>query len=42
MLMIGPADAHDVGGLGSYRPKWAQLMLMMLAVLGHIVRSRPS
>ena len=28
-----PADAHDAGCLGSSCPKYAQLMLMMLALM---------
>ena len=39
---LGPADAHDAGGLGLHGPKQAQLMCMMQAVWGQIVRSRPS
>ena len=31
-----PTDAHDAGGLGSLRPKCAQLKLMMLAVRGSL------
>ena len=39
---VRPADAHDAGGLGSLRPKYAQLMLMMLAVRGLCGQSTPS
>ena len=39
---LGPADAHDAGGLGSHRPNSAHLMLMMLAAGGHIVQTGPS
>ena len=31
---VGPADAHDVGCVGAFLPKYTQLMLMMLAVQG--------
>ena len=32
MSKVRPADAHDAGCLGVLCPKYAQLMLMMLAV----------
>ena len=39
---VRPAAAHDVGCFGPLRPKYAQLMLMMLAVSGLYGQSAPS
>ena len=43
MSKVRPAEAHDAGCLGVLCPKYAQLMLMMLALLGFFfVQSTPS
>ena len=34
MSKVRPAEAHDAGCLGVLCPNYAQLMLMMLALLG--------
>ena len=39
---VCPADAHDAGGLASLCAKYAQLMLMMLAVWGFASKVRPA
>ena len=36
------SDAHDAGCLGVLCPKYAQLMLMMLAVWGFVSKARPA
>ena len=42
MSKVRPADAHDAGCFGVWCPKYAQLMLMMLAVSGLVSKVRPA